>query len=92
MVTFVKQVGEFIRDHEGCTGVFMARILKPKDTATYGYQRQTSRAIAELRRMKLVEDVAARCPHCRRALTRHLKNVPLRLTADGRAVFGPTLF
>lgn len=95
MTPLERQVGVYIRDHDGCTSIDVATALKPPESflKIFGWQRPTSRAIAVLRlELKYVVDVEKRCPACGRAMTRHLKNVPLHLTELGKTMLAPGLF
>lgn len=67
-----------------CYSTHVMTALQPKDSELYGMQRKVSQAVAALRRRGLLDDVAARCPTCHSALTRHVRNVPLNVTAAGR--------
>jgi hypothetical protein len=94
MTELERKVGAFIRDHDGCTSIDVAEALDPPTTnkRVYGAQRPTSTAIATLRRRGYVKDVQKRCPDCKRALTRHQRNVGLHLTRAGSDAFGVPLF
>ena len=83
MTRLAKLVLCFISDHPGITASRVADHFKIENR-TYGRQRPINTAIAELRRVGLLEDVP-RCKHCHRALTRGIPNRALRVTLDGAA-------
>jgi hypothetical protein len=77
----LKKAYEFIRDNPGTTSVQVAKHLDIRHPV-FGMQRAGSAAIAALRKQGLVKD-CPRCPACRRALSRHERNVPLFVTGNG---------
>jgi hypothetical protein len=68
----------FIIENPGTRMVTLATLLN-KPHSIYGKQKAATLAIAELRRAGFIKD-CRRCPYCRRALTRGLRNVPLYAT------------
>ncbi len=72
-----------ICENPGITMVGVAAFLNVQHPV-YGKQRAASRAIAELRRAGMVEDVACRCDKCDKAQTRGSRNVPLYPTKMSR--------
>jgi hypothetical protein len=73
---------------ERAPGITQGQLLRTlgDDNALYGRQRSVSRVIVKLRQRKLIEDCAERCKCCGAALTRGIKNVPLRILPQGQIV------
>ena len=70
----------FLKENPGTRMITLATLLN-KPHSIYGKQKAATLAIAELRRAGIIKD-CRRCPYCRRALTRGLRNVPLFLTGQ----------